>query len=474
MKPINSKSITILSIIIIPVWSFYISYLYELGLKSWDSIVTRITPEIQIPLGLEKDLELQNNPIESITPSNLKSTTTTTLTSIIHESSSNFKFPGVYPKDLSCPTDLPLSCSNHTNVENLCCFEHPGGIVLQTQFWDYNPGIGPNDSFTIHGTWGDNCDGTFDQFCDSSMKISSVKSILQNFPNGQSLLDYMEIYWKDYKGLDENLWLHEFNKHATCYSTLKSKCYGDNYIDNQNVYDFFQISINLFEKVPTFNWLKSEGIIPSNFKTYTKLEILNALTKNFGYQPFISCDSNNALNQVWYYHIVKGSILNENFIPIDSLNPSNCKSTGIKFLPKSYQPKRPIITKTHTSPNSSPTDKIGELGFIKLSNLPGCLIKNGKWYVSGTCANYKLIKLSTGSYNLKTNAGWCTIDNSNEFICSRFIKTPFEFNLDEDDKISANGQNIWNSNKIPQRFHQESINLGKGGNIEFSIKFIKH
>ena len=52
----------------------------------------------------------------------------------------------------SCP--LPqLSCHNTTVVENLCCFNAPGGQILQTQFWDTNPPTGPSDSWTLHGLW---------------------------------------------------------------------------------------------------------------------------------------------------------------------------------------------------------------------------------------------------------------------------------------------------------------------------------
>ena len=46
-----------------------------------------------------------------------------------------------------------LSCHNTTAVENLCCFNAPGGSLLQTQFWDANPATGPSDSWTIHGLW---------------------------------------------------------------------------------------------------------------------------------------------------------------------------------------------------------------------------------------------------------------------------------------------------------------------------------
>jgi ribonuclease T2 len=46
-----------------------------------------------------------------------------------------------------------LSCHNTTVVQNLCCFNAPGGQLLQTQFWDTHPVTGPVDSWTLHGLW---------------------------------------------------------------------------------------------------------------------------------------------------------------------------------------------------------------------------------------------------------------------------------------------------------------------------------
>ena len=46
-----------------------------------------------------------------------------------------------------------LSCHNTAAVQDTCCFNSPGGELLQTQFWDTNPPTGPVNSWTIHGLW---------------------------------------------------------------------------------------------------------------------------------------------------------------------------------------------------------------------------------------------------------------------------------------------------------------------------------
>ena len=63
--------------------------------------------------------------------------------------------PGVLSALQTCPSDVPLSCHNSTAVpdSSLCCFSAPGGVLLQTQFWDAKPATGPDDSWTIHGLW---------------------------------------------------------------------------------------------------------------------------------------------------------------------------------------------------------------------------------------------------------------------------------------------------------------------------------
>jgi ribonuclease T2 len=118
-------------------------------------------------------------------------------------------------RSLQACTSPQLSCQNTTVVENMCCFNAPGGQLLLTQFWDTNPVTGPVDSWTIHGLWPDHCDGTFDASCDSTRNYQNITSIISSFGKTE-LLSYMQTYWKDYNGDDESFWQHEWGKHGTC------------------------------------------------------------------------------------------------------------------------------------------------------------------------------------------------------------------------------------------------------------------
>lgn len=96
----------------------------------------------------------------------------------------------------------------------------------------------------------DNCDGTYDAYCDASRQYTNVTDILQSF-GATDLLNYMNVYWKDYKGNDESFWEHEFNKHGTCISTLETKCYTD-YEPQQEVLDYFNVTVNLFKGLDSY------------------------------------------------------------------------------------------------------------------------------------------------------------------------------------------------------------------------------
>jgi len=109
-------------------------------------------------------------------------------------------------------TNPQTSCQNTTAVTDLCCFNAPGGQLVQTQFWDTSPStgtlhhvyiicpssllifLGPSNSWTIHGLWPDHCDGTYDSNCDSSRAYTDITGILQS-AGKTDLLSYMNTYW---------------------------------------------------------------------------------------------------------------------------------------------------------------------------------------------------------------------------------------------------------------------------------------
>ncbi|CAL9729937.1 ribonuclease T2-like [Monosporozyma unispora] len=276
-------------------------------------------------------------------------------------------------KDVSpnCPLDLPLTCHNETEELDSCCFEYPGGIFLQSQFWNYRPSrqglneselvnqLGPLESFTVHGLWPDNCMGSYEQFCDKSLFIDDVYYLLHKQNETIPLYDFMNLYWKsNIIGNDESLWVHEYNKHGSCIKTIRPKCYirwnnetetelskGDQQLyKDLSVVDYFNITKNLFQSLDTYKILKKANIIPSVYKTYTKKQISEALKRGFDdHEVFFNCNNKNELQEIWYFHVLKGSLLNEQFIPMDSLrNPpySRCRNTGIKYYPKGFRPNR--------------------------------------------------------------------------------------------------------------------------------------
>lgn len=225
-----------------------------------------------------------------------------------------------------------LSCHNSSAVEDLCCFNAPGGALLQTQFWDTDPVTGPDDSWTLHGLWPDNCDGTYEANCDDSRAYSNITDILKAFGE-DDLVDYMNTYWTSIDGSPETFWEHEWSKHGTCISTLDPDCYTS-YEPTQEVPDFFRKTVSLFKSLPSYKWLSDAGITPDSSKTYSASDIQAALSKNHGgKEVYLGCRSGE-LNELWYFYNTRGSVQTGTFEPADSLTDSTCPETGIKYLPK--------------------------------------------------------------------------------------------------------------------------------------------
>lgn len=82
----------------------------------------------------------------------------------------------------------------------------------------------------------------------------------------------MNVYWKDYRGDDESLWKHEWDKHGTCISTLEPSCYSG-YTRYEEMVDYFEKAVELFRGLNTYQvWvliflLMSSILVPCSRST---------------------------------------------------------------------------------------------------------------------------------------------------------------------------------------------------------------
>lgn len=99
-------------------------------------------------------------------------------------------------------------------------------------------------------------------------------------------------------------------------------CYGPNYVQNEDVIDFFDTTIKYYQRFPTFAWLQQAGITPSNKTQVTLSDVQGALTKAATAVPYVGCSgprynetdagrgSNDTgrtvISEAWYYMYVYG------------------------------------------------------------------------------------------------------------------------------------------------------------------------
>jgi ribonuclease T2 len=148
---------------------------------------------------------------------------------------------------------------------------------------------------------------------------TSTKVLISVTNSMFSLLD-MNTYWIAQNQDNAGFWGHEFSKHATCFSTFNTPCYGPQYRKHEEVVDFFETAITYYKRFPSFDWLKAADITPSNTTTYTYADIRDTLFEKTGGIPFIGCsgprynttsagknstDSGfTVLTELWYYEYV--------------------------------------------------------------------------------------------------------------------------------------------------------------------------
>ncbi|OJD29509.1 ribonuclease t2 [Diplodia corticola] len=271
-------------------------------------------------------------------------------------------------------TDPIQSCSvaAQPGLTDTCCTETFGGLVLATQFWDTYTGyesqaqLLPQESWTIHGLWPDFCNGSYTQYCDLSRQYdpdpspkttnglangtvvppyngSDISSFLIPFGK-HDLLEYMNTYWIAQNQPNWHLWAHEFSKHATCFSTFDTPCYGPPGAHNAphaSVVDYFETAILFDRRLPTYAWLADAAIAPSNGTPYALSGIRDALRARYGAAPYVGCSGprfnetaagggsadggRTVLSEVWYYGHVVGRPQEGVYLPVDATGGgTNC------------------------------------------------------------------------------------------------------------------------------------------------------
>lgn len=360
------------------------------------------------------------------------------------------------PEHESCPVDTPLSCTIGTS--DSCCLEATNGLFLATQFWDFYPATGPDDLFTTHGLWSDKCSGGFQQFCNPSWGITNVTGALEGL-GLEELLSKMRYSWKNMGHNDEDLWLHEFNKHGTCMSTVNPNCYGEDAEKYQYVGDFFNTVVDLQDTLPTFKFLSDAGIVPSTEKKYKLADIEAALSKHVqGSTVRLGCKG-DALLEVWYYFKLRGSVASGAFIPSDADGKSSCPAE-VYFVPKGKP------SPGHGGGGGGGGG--GNKGYLKLGNQKGCIISTGNWFTSGTCARFQLSEAEFGGVSLRSSRGPCDVVDG-VLSCRRGNKLA-QFTQDGD-SIMYNGEAEWSAESVPTHQEQVKISPGSDGPISFKLNF---
>jgi ribonuclease T2 len=169
------------------------------------------------------------------------------------------------------------------------------------------------NQFTIHGLWPSNNEGEDPHDCYTKAKPFDPTQI-------HTLLPELRKYWTDYKQEEPVFWSHEWNKHGTCASIVST-------LHTELLY--FDKTVHLLESLSIASKLAKHGIIPDVLKQYNTDDIKEALKKELGGYPMITC-----------YDEYIGELrlcLNKNLIPYDcpeeTRNDSNDECGATVIIP---------------------------------------------------------------------------------------------------------------------------------------------
>lgn len=307
----------------------------------------------------------------------------------------------------------------------------------------------------------------------------------------------MKKYWTSNEGSDESFWEHEWGKHGTCISTLDPDCFTD-YKPTEEVPVFFQKVVSLFKTLPSYKFLSDAGITPSSSKTYSASAIQAALAKGHdGKKVYIGC-SNGELDEVWYFYNVRGSLETGTFVAADSLATSTCTGSSIKYLPKSggsggssssssavpgesssTAPSSTGASSTSSPPSSSiapsstpsgtPFSGKGYLNVVTNGRKQGCIISEGTWYTTGTCATFTAASSSDG-FTFKSSKGNCAVSDG-KLTCGAGVSSASSFSADGS-SLAYNGKSSFYADAVPSGTTQGTVYTSNDGHdVSLTIKW---
>ncbi|KAJ8084526.1 hypothetical protein PM082_003298 [Marasmius tenuissimus] len=351
------------------------------------------------------------------------------------------------------------------------------GLLLQTQFWDTNPPTGPSDSWTIHGLWPDNCDGSFEESCDPSRAYTDIPSLLTS-QGASDTLSFIQEFWKNNNGDDEGLWEHEWAKHGTCMSTLRTSCLPSGSPRGAEAVAYFQTVVKLFKSLPTYTWLASQGITPSSTATYTLSQLTSALTAaSGGFKPALQCSGSNLNSISWYYNL-KGSVIDGNFVPISSPISSTCPSTGIKYPLKGSGTSTTTRTSTTSTTTSTSSTGVPVPGRARIQavlsssgSTIGGLLTAGTWSTQ-TLATYTLAG-TPSDFTLSSSKGTCGVQ-AGTFTCGNGVSSTSFSAVSSGSRflLASGGETTFSSDGVPSGTTVFPVFVGSGRSQKYTLSIV--
>ncbi|KAJ7250188.1 ribonuclease T2 [Mycena haematopus] len=354
-----------------------------------------------------------------------------------------------------CPTTGTASCGTPAGT-NTCCFETPGGLLLQTQFWDTSPSTGPSNSWTIHGLWPDECNLSFQENCDSSRDYTGISSLL-TAQGGASTLALMNTYWKNdpNDGSDEELWEHEWATHGTCYSTLETKCLPSGSPKGAEAVAFFETVVKLFQSLPTYEWLANQGITPSSSTTHTLASLTAAIKAEYGFTPSFDCSGSDLSGASYYFHLI-GSVIDGTFVPISA-------SAYHLFRTSTKTSSTTTKTTTTTTTTTSTGTAVPATANIEASS-GGGLLTAGTWSTQ-TLATMHLTGTTSG-FTMTSSKGNCGVSGGISLTTFTAVTSGSQLLL------ASGGSTAWSSDGTPSGSTVFSVFTGSSHDDDYTLAIV--